>query len=435
MLRRIFISHKVKDKEAVKAIKDALEIRGGNALEIFVSERIKSGVKWAEEIWGNLKKADWLLLVYTDPSEEWNWCLFEAGFFAGCTQNEKGRLVCLHTLDVEPPMPVQGWQTVSVTDPTQLENFLKELFAGISQVLIDSPEEIRRLADSIAGAFTKKVRRKIKSDWHTQYVTLSMNAVQLEEFARTGRIPAQAQCGLKEGESLYVFGHGNEECTMSTLEQGLYELYKRMWLKSFADALLAASHNRRPIPKILPLYSPSSGKDYHVILQCVDRFSDGSSEFYLLLIEKIPENEHEQGRQLRSIGNMLKLGRSFRWKILTKFHRELTVLNRKTNAENAIRDCMVRLGWAMDWVIGESQRLDILTPDDIVDVFKDKEVKKILSHSIETVWPGLFTSIRTGIETEDIQKVLAVLKEMLNENKTYMVFAAGRYQELLKEMP
>ena len=434
MTRRVFISHKVKDKTAAEKIRSALSLYGGGNLEIFVSERIKAGVRWAEQIWDNLHKADWLVLLYTDPSDEWDWCLFEAGFFAGCSKGAESRLVCLHTTDVPPPMPLQEWQSVPVTDGTMLENLLKDLFSGINRELIDSPETLQALADRIAGAFSVEVRRKTKSDWYTQYITLSMNAVQRKELARTGRVPAEALCGMMEGESIYIFGHGTEECTMETLEQGLQAHYKEIWLKAFGDTLRAASLNRRPIPRIPPLYSPSTQKVFHVILHCVDRFSDDSLAFYLLFVEKLPENEETQGRKLRSLGDMLKLGRAFRWKIMTKFIRELSVLKARKNVEEEVKECMERIGWSLDWVIGESQRLDILTTDDILDLFKDEEVKKKLSHSFEVVWPELFAAMREGIENRDIEKVLATMTRMLQANKEYLILAAGRYQELLKEL-
>jgi len=435
MPRTIFISHKVRDRVAAEKIRRALKLSGGDNLEIFLSERIKAGAEWNKAIWDSLEMADWLLLLYTDPSEEWNWCLFEAGFFAHRAKGAKGKLICLHTMDVPPPAPLQGWQSVPVTDGMMLENFLKDLYSGINQELIDSPESLRSLADSIAGAFSLKPRRKIESHWHTQYMTLSMNATRIQELHQTGRVPAAALCGLKEDESIDIFGHGPEECTMETLEQGLDIHYKEMWLKALGETLRAASLKRRPIPRIPVLYSPNSQKDYHVILHCVDRFSDGSSEFYLLFVEKIPENEEEQGRQLQSLGNMLKLGRAFRWKILTKFCRELTVLKQRRSPQKDIKECLERLNWSLNWVIGESQRLDILTAEDVIDTFEDAGVKKELSDSLEKVWPGLFLAMREGIENADIGKVLDTLSGMLRANKQYMIHAAGRYQELLKAMP
>jgi hypothetical protein len=435
MPRTIFVSHKRKDRVAAEKIRSALSLYGGTNLEVFVSERIEAGVDWNKQILGNLQKADWLLLLYTDPSEEWDWCLFEAGFFAGCAKNGQCRLTCLHTVEVPPPMPLQRWQSVPVTDGTMMENFLKDLYSGINTELINSPTMLRNLADTIAGAFSVEVRRKIETHWHTEYVTISMNKAQIEELQKTVKVPAGALCGTKEGESINIFGVGSGQCTMENLELGLHPHYKEMWLKSLAETLRTVTLKKWPVPRIPVLYSPSSQKDYHVTLHCVDHFSDGSLEFYLLFVEKTPEAQEEQGRQLQSLGNMLRLGRAFRWKILTKFHRELSVLKQRKSSQNEIEGCFERLNWSINWVIGESQRLDILTPDDVLDIFEDGEVKKELRKTLENVWPDLIRIMREGIANTDIDKVLNALTEMLRANKQYMIHAAGRYKELLKEMP
>jgi hypothetical protein len=435
MSRKVFISHKAKDKTAAEKIRREISLLGSGNLELFVSERIRPGTMWAPQIWDNLKKADWLFLLYTDPSEEWDWCLFEAGFFAGFATEKEGRLVCLHTTDVPPPMPLQGWQSVSITEEDKMENFLKDLYTGINQELINSPDKLRGLADRIAEAFSLEVRRKLDSIWDTEYVTLSMDKAQLEELDQTGRVPGGAVCGLKNDESLDIFGHGTEECTMETLEGGLNTNYKEMWLMSLGDTLRAANQKKRPIPRIPSLYASALKKDFHVVLHCVDSYSDGSKEFYLLFVEKMPENQDAQGRQLRFIGDMLKLGRKFRWQILTKFHRELCVLKRRQHVEKDIEECMERLGWSMDWVIGECQRLGILMPEDVAAAFTDEDVRKTLLNSLVDVWPGLFNAARESIADSDIDKAVEALAGMLKANKEYMIHAAGRYQELLKEMP
>jgi hypothetical protein len=169
-------------------------------------------------------------------------------------------------------------------------------------------------------------------------------------------------------------------------------------------------------------------------LHCLDKFIDGSYDFYLLFVEKMPENEEAQGRQLRNLGNMLKLGRSFRWKVLTKYRRELSILKTQTGVEQKIEECLEKIGWSMDWVIGESQRLDILTPEDVLKIFKDEEAKQKISDSLTKVWPQLFVRVNEGIKAKDINKVFDALDGMLKANKEYMILAAGRYQELLQEM-
>lgn len=432
---RIFISHKGKDKIAAEKITDALELYGATNLKIFISERISPGVHWAAEIYDNLKQTDWLLLLYTDPSEEWDWCLFEAGFFAASIVDPKRRLICLHTLDDPPPMPLRGWQTVPVTDGNKMEKFLKLLFGEINPKLTESKNKLHELADLIAKAFQLKVRRKTKSKWFTRYVTLSMDAAQVKELIQTGRVSRDVLCGLKEKESVNIFGYGTGECTMEKLEEGLEEHYKESWLKAFGESLRAASLNKSPIPLIPILYSPSTQRDYHVILHCLHRFSDGSFEFHLLFIEKTPENEMEQGSELRRLGNMLKLGRAFRWKILTKFRRAISVLMQKKDKEKEIENCLEDLKLSMDWVVGESQRLDILTADDVVSMFEKAEDIREIGNAMEKIWPKLFEDMYAGFEDSDLTKVRNTIDEMLVANKDYMIRAAGRYKELMERLP
>jgi hypothetical protein len=432
--RRIFISHKDKDKEAAEVIRKELSFYGARNLEIFVSERISAGIPWAQEIWTNLENASWLLLLYTDPTEEWDWCLFEAGFFAGHSKGNWSRLVCLHTPEVPPPDPVQTWQSVPVTDGTKLEDFLKELFSGINPELIDSPKRLQYLADQIAGALRQTVRRKLETQWVTRFLTLSMDVAQVEALNKTGRVPAGALCGRKQGESIEIFGHGAGECTMAKLETGLEQHFKEGWLTAFGESLRAASLNKMPIPRIPVLYSPSTQKEYHVVQHCVDRYSDGSLDFCLLFIEKIPENEAEQGRELRQLGDMLRLGRQFRWRILTKFKREISILLQRNDLKGDIEGCLERLRSSMNWVVGESHRLDVMTADDIIDAFESEEDRREMDHDMRITWPKLFEDLERGMESSNLTQVLDALNGMLQANKDYMVRAADRYRELLDRL-
>ena len=221
---------------------------------------------------------------------------------------------------------------------------------------------------------------------------------------------------------------------MDKLEEGLDEHYKESWLKALGECLRAASLNKTPIPRIPILYSPSIERHFHVILHCLRRFSDGFLEFYLLFIEKIPENMMEQGQELQRLGNMLKLGRKFRWQILTKFMREISVLMQRKDMENEIEQCFENLRFTMDWVVGESQRLDILTGDDVVKTFVKEEDIKAIDNAMKNIWPQVFEDMYAGIEEKDLAKVHHALEGMLETNKDYMIRAARRYAELMEQL-
>ena len=221
---------------------------------------------------------------------------------------------------------------------------------------------------------------------------------------------------------------------MDKLEDGLEEHYKDAWLKALGESLRAASLNKTPIPRIPLLYSSGVERYYHVVLHCLRRFSDGSLELYLLFIEKIPENEMEQGQELQRLGNMLKLGRAFRWQILTKFLREISVLMQRKDMENEIEHCLENLRFSLDWVVGESQRMDILTGDDVVKTFEKEEDIQAIDDAMKNIWPQVFEDMYAGIGEKDLAKVHHALERMLEANKDYMIRAARRYSELMEKL-
>ena len=434
-VRHVFISHKAKDELAAEAIRKALKMRGGNSLEIFVSERIKAGSQWSEEIWKSLKRADWLLLLYTDPSQEWDWCLFEAGFFVGQSREGDTRLVCLHTTEVPPPMPVRHWQSVAVTEAIKMENFLVDFFTGINDELVHSSKDQQELADEIANAFKLKVKRLMKSECVNDFITLSLDQSQVAELEKTFKVPDTSKAGMDPEESLRIFGRGIGECTWTDLQEGLQEKFKLMWASSLGNSLRAASRNIRPLPVISDLYSPHLDKEYHVTLLKVDHFSDGSKNFRLLFHEKFPETEVGRAPELRLTGDMLRLGRTFRWKIVEKFYRDVSIMKAVNSESSKIQQCLDELDSWLEWIAGESMRLGIMIKEDVVNAFEDADDKNEIENILTNTWPKLFSSLMQGIETKNLDEVLNALNGMRCMNKKFMVMSARRYEKLLEKLP
>jgi hypothetical protein len=109
-----FLSHKAKDGPLAKQIQDALApVLPG--IDIFLSEEIDKSKDFREEIWKTLARAKFFVLLYTDPSEDWSWCFFEAGAFHSA-RPEKGprqrQIYCLHTKDSLRPSPLANLQTI-----------------------------------------------------------------------------------------------------------------------------------------------------------------------------------------------------------------------------------------------------------------------------------------------------------------------------------
>ena len=104
---RFFISYAASDHEIAEALFDELVKIDRNRVRCFLdTQSIDSGVGWEEELNRELKRADWLICVYTGEQSEF--CGYEIGVFAEANHLKRpapdSRLVCLH--DVATPLPV-----------------------------------------------------------------------------------------------------------------------------------------------------------------------------------------------------------------------------------------------------------------------------------------------------------------------------------------
>ncbi|MFO7876397.1 MAG: toll/interleukin-1 receptor domain-containing protein [Desulfovermiculus sp.] len=429
--KTVFISHKSKDKEAAKAIKKLFDNwGGGKLLNVFISERIEAGQVWSKEVFDHLDKADYLILLYTDPSEEWDWCLFEAGFYAGRANEDKTYLVCLHSTQHSPPKPLQQWQSIGLQDLDSLMCFLAKLFQDVSDPIATDETKRRQLAMDIIDVLQKTTVRRVSKTWNTKFITITLGPDEIQSLSCGGEIPDTGLCGKYEDENLSIFGHQNDQCTLlDLLKDGIAEKHRSLWLNELGKALRAASLKLHPIPLIPILYSKVHKAEYYVLLSRYDRFSDGSMTFYLLFIEKPREDETIE-ISIQLIGDMLKLGRDFRWKILTQAKRDIKDLIFKPDEEE-ITVTLEELLQKIDWIRGESNRLGLRNPDDIVEAFSSKQDREKMSELVTNRWPAAFQDLTASIESRKLESILHCLEAMLELNKDYMLMAAKRYHQLL----
>ena len=109
----IFFSHKVIDETVANTLKELLDSHTDN-VRYFLSEKIEKGKPFRKIIADELSRSSFLVLVFTDPNEDWGWCLYETGFFDALSQNPGPtcRIYCLHNALTDPPSPVKELQTV-----------------------------------------------------------------------------------------------------------------------------------------------------------------------------------------------------------------------------------------------------------------------------------------------------------------------------------
>jgi TIR domain len=123
---RIFISHKHEDHEAAARITEALE-KMCPTIECFVSgSNISAGTDWNREIRSKLAQSHMLILLFTSPTANWDWCLYEAGLFTRFESIDVYSVVCLFRPESNVPRPLANLQGVKV-ESEAIEQFLEAL--------------------------------------------------------------------------------------------------------------------------------------------------------------------------------------------------------------------------------------------------------------------------------------------------------------------
>jgi TIR domain len=163
---RIFISHKHQDHALAMTVRLALERlteRSERKISCFVSGAdITAGHDWDRQIRRELANSHLLILLFTNPSRDWDWCLFETGLFTRFDADDVHAVVCLVGEGQTQPRPLARLQSVPAKGD-KLERFLEQLCLETWQVSDDwrlgplaprvEPELLKAAAEEIASSF------------------------------------------------------------------------------------------------------------------------------------------------------------------------------------------------------------------------------------------------------------------------------------------
>jgi len=155
-LFRIFISHKHDDHDAAENIARAIEDLDSQ-IQCFVSgSDLVAGSDWNAAIRSQLMASHLLILVFTEPSKTWDWCLYEAGLFNRL--GDENSVVCLFRPGDASPRPLSNLQGVSA-EAVPVQRFLGQLCK--ETWLISRPWRRGPLAANIADSCVEDVTQRI----------------------------------------------------------------------------------------------------------------------------------------------------------------------------------------------------------------------------------------------------------------------------------
>lgn len=298
----IFVSHKVIDKEVAEKIKSRLIQYGSpQRMEIFLSEEIPIGEKWNEKVHIALKRADWLIFIYTDPSLEWDWCLYETGFFAGKVKtNNSDRLVCLYALDTKIPAPLRGWQAV-LAQEEPIRQLLNRIYTekprpGIPAVRPDINDDLEWQTES-AKMIVSSLKPAPTKEYYSNYIKLYLNQSQIEEFKKKTEksIPEDVIVdGAFEGNAMDLFDLKKGVFKWSDFYTSLKERKQDGWVDELC-VQLSRILNRKPIHRqLLPTFTAKGHRTFYSPVIHLSEWVKGNSlKLWLLCLPTMipPSNE------------------------------------------------------------------------------------------------------------------------------------------------
>ena len=429
---RVFISHKHQDKDAALRVAQILQNFSGR-LKIFVSEKdIKAGDNWDEELEEKLRQSDVLLLLYTDPTQEWDWCLYEAGMFRG---QKPRRVICLFPPGADKPKPLRKLQAVAADEKT-LKEFLRsfictEELTGIRPPLNNKAgeESIELAAKQIEGMF---VPREARPEYTARRMCLE---IPLDTNVDSEQVPGGAQVEA-DAKTLAIFGKAEGQWTWAELVESLAQKTSgppsTKWLDELGNAMLIASKGDLIKPMLGTFLGAEGGKFFRPILFRVDRAIANKRvyRFYVIFNEELAPEEIGGPRDAGVIFNLLRIANRFRWELIEPF---LEKGDKITSEEQAAIACK-QLQEGIENIEEESRAQGFLDPEKVKDAFDSDSDKVLIGEQFDSWNRQIRQPLMQALARREMGRVKELIEAARKLNQKFTIITAKRYSELANQL-
>lgn len=426
---KLFISHKHKDEEIAKKIVAELDLYAAGKIEFYLSEENPFGVNWHNKVHKELKEADHLFLLYTDASLDWDWCMYETGFFSRGVYDKRGehnhRLICLHRPKVETPKNLDHWKSVSTT-PENLKKLLTELYKDINKPFVENKKSLDGVIETIIEAFRPELKRRHFS----RYIHICLDKEEIGLLTEEKIISEKAEIKSDE-KSLNLFNLSPKtdgKWCWKDIQKVLTQSNQKAWSEPLIENMTNAYEDKEFLQKLPLLKSVNNQQLYHPILHRLDRMPDGISKFTVLFVPMKTEETKGMIGSFNMVLILLKIGHRFRWNIIEKYIRETRGIRSKSTINQTLAD----LDLALIKNESEAAALGVFTEENISFIFDEKD-KSTYNKSIKA-WEDFKKEIDKNISDKNLAGVKRNLREMRERNKEFMVFISEKYHELFKNL-
>jgi TIR domain len=425
---RVFLSYKrAQHADVAHLLRKSLEGLGANKVEVFLDEvKIEAGQDWFDSIKKSLKSANCLVLLVPDDSDEREWPIFEAAFFAGRMLPGE-RLICLHHPTVQVPRQLVAFHGHKA-DAAGVEKLLRRLLMepgvvpGLDPINPSSEPFLQGLAASVADAFSGPARLKPRA---------TMNFVTLE-LSRPGEFTSQqdllrSKIIAAQGLDDMFFYAGNIPCELQTVLDARNGIAQRhdVWLAELTDCIREIIAHRRAEVPFAKFSTPDGKQNFRPVVSEIEEDETGATHRLKIVFGEHLTGVTDNPDDLQILEAALRLAARTRTEILNK-------LDRPRNAED-----VERVERVLKRIEREAYDEGFRDPDMLTQLFDEDDRKAI--ECVYDDWENQFRNTEhTGkldkaFVDKDFKLLREILKQVRKMNRDFTILAVRRYAEILND--
>ena len=438
---RIFFSHRHRDEPVTKDIISILHRHTEN-VRCFISEHIERGAKWRSAIAEQLKLSGFLVLVFTDPEEDWGWCLYETGFFDALSQlpGETRRIYCLHHPSTTPPTPIADLQTIPAT-VQNVRQWIEELFDKTRQSKKEFRDDIPSISEEICGLF----RAAHKLVYSAQSININVKSSLLKS---PDDLADETVIHGGGGLMTELFGTNSTRIDWKSAKKKFSQFPNSSEinfraLKEISRAAYCVCKDNRLLPIQGTIFVGNGPKRYRPVISHAKEIAADTINVEILLIEEVGGPLQNVDKDLGVLLTTLRMALRIRWEIVRPFTSKVGLLSRLDP-----RKLRFDLQTCLNNIFSEAEFRGTFSPADIWTAFESPQDKdkflKMISDSGDAfgkLWQsiGFDNPMETfgDVSNEPFAKADEILletglAELQQMNSDFLEMAAVRLQALIQ---
>lgn len=413
---RVFISHKDEDMATAIAVRDTLGVFSGD-LDFFISgENIPEGDDWRAVLRRELRDSDLLLLLFTEPTRRWDWCLYEVGLFTSLEGVEDEPVICMYSPDGDPPSPLVATQGVPAT-VADVSRFIERLIKSTEITGRERPlnpnvteDQIAQAAVAICDQFVGNIHSYYAC--HRVYLELPVNVGEWEVIPPESRVNGT-------DSTMRIFGRVPSTQTWGELVHSHVDA-EAHWLDEINRVFRDACAGRVSVPTTHTFRAHDGARIFRPELYRLDTKGRTPVAAVIMFTEEVAP-----AKVGGPVFNRLRIAERYKTEVFDRLEAAADPL---TDAD--VAELMESFGLIHD----EAKTHNVFEDETLRTSFPDETMQAEL-RTIGEEWDEGADELRAAREAGEMDRIRVIMQRLDAMNDQYRTIVARRYKELLNTAP